>query len=57
MQLGEFQDPGLSLCSMTLMALGESIDLGLRGFKFKSRGNLFLFQSIEIEPLEGHEAK
>lgn len=57
MQLGGFQDPGLSLCSMTLMALGKSIDLGFRGLKFKSRGNLFLFQSIEIEPLEGHEAK
>ena len=57
MPLGEFQDPGLSLYSMTLTALGGSIDIEFRGFKFKSRGNLFLFQSIEIESLEGHEAK
>ena len=42
---------------MTRMALEESNDLGFRGFEFKSRRNLFLFQSIEIEPLEGHEAK
>ena len=57
MGLGEFQDLGLSLCPMTVMVLGESTDLGFRGCEFKSWGNLFLFQSIEIESLEGNEAK